>query len=43
MYGLPSNGSTDGEDEKMSESDIEGHGDDLPGDRREETFTTQTM
>lgn len=28
MYGLPSNGSTDGEDEKMSESDIEGQGDD---------------
>lgn len=28
VYGLPSNGSTDGEDEKMSESDIEGQGDD---------------
>ena len=28
MYGLPSNGSTDGEDEKVSESDIEGQGDD---------------
>lgn len=28
MYGLPSNGSTDEEDEKMSESDIEGQGDD---------------
>lgn len=28
MYGLPSNGSTDGEDEEMGESDIEGQGDD---------------
>lgn len=28
MYGLLSNGSTDGEDEKMCESDIEGQGDD---------------
>jgi len=28
VYGLPSNGSTDEEDEKMSESDIEGQGDD---------------
>jgi U3 small nucleolar RNA-associated protein 3 len=28
VYGLPSNGSTDVEDEKMSESDIEGQGDD---------------
>lgn len=36
MYGLPSNGSTDGEDEKMSDSDIEGQGgdsDDLPDHR----------
>jgi hypothetical protein len=29
VYGLPSNGSTDGEDDKMSESDIEGQGDDI--------------
>jgi len=28
VYGLPSNSSTDGEDEKMSESDVEGQGDD---------------
>lgn len=28
VYGLPSNGSTDGEDEEMCESDIEGQGDD---------------
>jgi len=28
VYGLPSNSSTDGEDGKMSESDIEGQGDD---------------
>jgi len=28
VYGFQSNGSTDGEDEKMSESDIEGQGDD---------------
>jgi len=48
VYGFLSNGSTDGEDEKMSESDIEGQGDnsdDLPdvrawGQKRRNFYNT---